>query len=170
MGEQPACDEAATHKPWQLTLAERLGSRVPRTCITSDPARARAFVESVRPGRPSSSRSATRADWRATRLVRRRSSVAFDVVRYAPVIFQEYVEAGVDVRGHRRRPPTFATAIHVSDTDYPADFRVGFDQARVDHPPWSSSSRLRRSCPPWGSRTPRSTCGGMTTASTISSK
>ena len=102
-----ARDEAAMHKPWQLTLAERLGLRVPRTCITSDPARARAFVESVRPGRAVfKSLRATRADWRATRLVRPKELGCLDVVRYAPVIFQEYVEAGVDVRGHRRRPPT----------------------------------------------------------------
>jgi glutathione synthase/RimK-type ligase-like ATP-grasp enzyme len=143
----PVRDEAATHKPWQLTLAERLGLRVPRTCITSDPARARAFVESVRPGRAVfKSLQATRADWRATRLVRAKELGRLDVVRYAPVIFQEYVEAGVDVRVTAVARRLFATAIHVSDTDYPADFRVGFDQARVEpiRLPVKLAARLRR--------------------------
>ena len=143
----PVRDEAATHKPWQLTLAERLGLRVPRTCITSDPARARAFVAAIRPGRAVfKSLQATRADWRATRLVRAKELGRLDVVRYAPVIFQEYVEAGVDVRVTAVGRRLFATAIHVSDTDYPADFRVDYDHARVEpiRLPVELAARLRR--------------------------
>ena len=80
----PVRDEAATHKPWQLVLAGRLGLRVPRTCITSDPARARAFVKGLRPGRTVfKSLQATRADWRTTRLVRAKELGRLDVVRYA---------------------------------------------------------------------------------------
>lgn len=143
----PVRDEVATHKPWQLTLAERLGLRVPRTCITSDPARARAFVAAIRPGRAVfKSLQATPADWRETRLVRSQHMRRLDVVRYAPVIFQEYVEAGVDVRVTAVGRRLFATAIHVSATDYPADFRVGYDRARVEpiRLPVKLAARLRR--------------------------
>ncbi len=143
----PVREEAATHKPWQLALAGRLGLHVPRTCITSDPARARAFVEGLRPGRAIfKSLQATRADWRTTRLVRAKELGRLDVVRYAPVIFQEYVEAGVDVRVTAVGRRLFAAAIHVSDTDYPADFRVGYDRARVEpfRLPGELAARLRR--------------------------
>lgn len=128
----PLREEAATHKAWQLALAGRLGLRVPRTCITSDPARARAFVAGVRPGQVVfKSLQATRADWRPTRLLGAKELARLDVVRHAPVIFQEYVEAGVDVRVTAVGRRLFATAIHVSDTDHPADFRVGYERARV---------------------------------------
>lgn len=128
----PLREEAATHKAWQLALAGRLGLRVPRTCITNDPARARAFVAALRPARVVfKSLQATRADWRPTRLLGARELGRLDVVRHAPVVFQEYVEAGVDVRVTAVGRRLFATAIHVSDTEYPADFRVGYDRARV---------------------------------------
>lgn len=143
----PGRDEAAAHKPWQLALAARLGLRVPRTCITSDPARARAFVERLRPRRAIfKSLQATRADWRTTRLVGARELRRLDAVRHAPVIFQEYVEAGVDVRVTAVGRRLFAAAIHVAEADDPADFRPGYDQARVEpiRLPGELSARLRR--------------------------
>jgi MvdD pre-ATP grasp domain len=143
----PLREEAAAHKPWQLTLAEGIGLRVPRTCITSDPARARAFVNGVRPGRAVfKALQATRADWRETRIVDSRHVRRLDVVRYAPVIFQEYVEPGVDVRVTAVGRRLFAAAIHVAETDYPADFRVVFDRARVERIrlPAALEARLRR--------------------------
>ncbi len=128
----PIREEAASHKAWQLALAERLGLRVPRTCITSDPARARAFVAGVRPGRVVfKALQATRADWRPTRLLGAKELGRLDVVRYAPVILQEYVEAGVDVRVTAVGRRLFNTAIQVSGTDHPADFRLGYDRALV---------------------------------------
>ncbi len=143
----PVRDEAAAHKPWQLALAGRLGLQVPRTCITSDPRRARAFVERLRPGRAVfKSLQATRADWRPTRVVGARELERLEVLRYAPVIFQEYVEAGADVRVTAVGRRLFAAAIHVADLEDPADFRPGYDRARVEplRLPGELSARLRR--------------------------
>ncbi len=144
---EPAREEAAAAKPWQLALAGRLGLRVPRTCITSDPARARAFVERLRPGRAVfKSLQATRADWRTTRLVGTKELRGLEVVRYAPVIFQEYVEPGADVRVTAVGRRLFAAAIHVADLEDPTDFRPGYDRARVEpiRLPGELSARLRR--------------------------
>jgi glutathione synthase/RimK-type ligase-like ATP-grasp enzyme len=143
----PARDEAATHKPWQLAVAQRSGLRVPRTCITSDPARARAFVERLRPGRAVfKSLQATAADWRPTRLVGARELGRLEIVRYAPVVFQEYVEPGADVRVTAVGRRLFAAAIHVAGTDHAADFRPGYDQVRVEpiRLPAELAARLRR--------------------------
>jgi hypothetical protein len=140
-------DGVATHKPWQLTLAGRLGLTVPRTCITSDPARARAFVASLRPGRAVfKSLQATPSDWRTTRLVDPRHLRRLDVVRFAPVIFQEYVEPGVDVRVTVVGRRLFATAIDPRGTGHPADFRPGYDRARVEPItlPRAIADRIRR--------------------------
>jgi glutathione synthase/RimK-type ligase-like ATP-grasp enzyme len=129
----PSRDAAATHKPWQLALAARLGLAVPRTCITSDPRRARAFVASLRPGRAVfKSLQATAKDWRTTRLVDPRHLRRLDVVRFAPVIFQEYVEPGADIRVTVVGRRMFATEIDPRGTGSPADFRPGFDRARVE--------------------------------------
>jgi hypothetical protein len=40
---QPGRDSAANHKPWQLTVAQRIGLTIPDTLMTSDPDAAREF-------------------------------------------------------------------------------------------------------------------------------
>jgi glutathione synthase/RimK-type ligase-like ATP-grasp enzyme len=55
-----------------------------------------------------------------------------DAVRIAPVIFQEYVPAEVDLRVTIVAGDVFAAAIHSADTDYPVDFRMSIGQAQVE--------------------------------------
>ncbi len=141
----PLRDEAACHKPFQLALAGRIGLAVPRTCITSDPRRARAFVSSLAPGRAVfKSLQATPADWRATRIVGRGELRRLERARFAPIIFQEYVP-GVDVRVTAVGRRLFAAAIDARDTDSPADFRPVLDRARVERTvlPGPLAARLR---------------------------
>ncbi len=87
----PDRDEAGSRKMWQLQVAARLGLRVPRTCMTNDPARAREFLHRE-PGRVIFKPfSGTPATWRETRPVREADLALIESVRYAPVIFQEAV-------------------------------------------------------------------------------
>ncbi len=142
----PAHDDAASRKPWQLTLAQHIGLPIPRTLVTNDPARARAFVRSRRAGRTVfKALSATPSDWRETRLMRGEEVARLHLVRFAPIIFQEYVE-GTDVRVTLVGKRTFAAAVHAEETDYPVDFRVVFDRARVEPEalPAAVERRLRR--------------------------
>jgi glutathione synthase/RimK-type ligase-like ATP-grasp enzyme len=122
----PLHDEAANHKPFQLATAARLGLAVPRTCITSDPGRAR-------------------ADWRETRIVGPRELRRLERARFAPIIFQEYVP-GEDVRVTAVGGRLFAAAIDARDTGHPFDFRPVLDQARVEPTvlPGPLAGRLRR--------------------------
>jgi hypothetical protein len=143
----PVNDEAATHKPWQLAVAARVGLEVPRTLITSDPRRARAFLAALQPRRAVfKALSATPADWRPTRLVGAEHLPRLDVVRFAPVIFQEYVEPGEDVRVTVVGRSLFAASIRVADGDDAVDFRPVLDGARVvpTRLPASVASALRR--------------------------
>jgi glutathione synthase/RimK-type ligase-like ATP-grasp enzyme len=129
----PVRDEVAARKALQLKVAARLGLRVPRTLITSDPDDARAFVEAEGVGRTVfKTFSCTHAIWRETRLVEEDVLSLFDSVRLAPVIFQEYVPAGADVRVTAIGRQLFAAAIHSQETDYPIDFRMSLGQARVE--------------------------------------
>jgi len=142
----PSHDEAATHKPYHLALAERLGLAVPATLVTNDPAQARAFVEARAPARLiHKALSATPDDWRETRFVGPAELAGIDAVRYAPVIFQEFVE-GVDLRVTFAGERVFAAEIDARGTSCPQDFRVDLEHARVApvELPRGVEDRLRR--------------------------
>jgi glutathione synthase/RimK-type ligase-like ATP-grasp enzyme len=127
----PEREAAAAHKPWQLALAARLGLPVPRSCVTSDPAAARAFLASLR-SRPAVVKAlqATPADWRPTRLVGPALRKDLPLLRRAPALLQEYV-AGVDVRVTAVGRSLFAAAIDARATGSPEDFRPVFDESPV---------------------------------------
>jgi glutathione synthase/RimK-type ligase-like ATP-grasp enzyme len=127
----PLNDEKAAQKVYQLKLAQQLGLRIPRTAVTNDPAAARAFIarEGDR-GTIYKAFSATRQAWRETRLLRREEIELLDSVRHAPVIFQEYIEAEVDLRITVVGGKIFPAAIFSQDTEYKMDFRMHIDSAR----------------------------------------
>ncbi|MGH2429349.1 MAG: MvdC/MvdD family ATP grasp protein [Candidatus Limnocylindria bacterium] len=128
----PHHDEVAARKAYQLRVAAEVGLRIPRTLITSDPDRARAFIEAEGVGRTVfKTFSATHAIWRETRLVHSEELASLDAVRVAPVIFQEFVPADVDLRVTMVGERVFPAAIHSRGTDYEVDFRMSLGQART---------------------------------------
>ena len=67
-------------------------------------------------------------------------------MKYAPVIFQEYVDAVYDLRITLVGDEIFAAAIHSQQTSYPTDFRMDMSNAKiaaVDLPP-NVQERLRQ--------------------------
>jgi len=128
----PGRDELAGRKAWQLRVAAETGLTVPRTLITSDPDRARSFIETQGLGRTIfKTFSATHQVWRETRLVREEELSMLAAVRMAPVIFQEYIEAEADLRVTIVGDRIFPAAIDARATDYPVDFRMALGQART---------------------------------------
>jgi glutathione synthase/RimK-type ligase-like ATP-grasp enzyme len=129
----PVRDEVAARKALQLRVAAEVGLRVPRTLVTSDPEQARAFIE-ARDGSGTIFKtfSCTHEIWRETRLVGEGELPLLEAVRLAPVIFQEYVPADVDLRVTIVGRRLFAAAIHSQTTDYPVDFRMSLGQAEVE--------------------------------------
>jgi hypothetical protein len=129
----PMLDERASRKLLQLREASRLGLRIPRTLVTSDPVDARQFVDRLGVGNVIYKIfSATPQVWRETRLVRAADLADLDSLRLAPVIFQEYIPARADIRvtvvGRRFYP----MAIHTRGTSYEVDFRVSLGEARTE--------------------------------------
>ena len=95
----PKRDEVAARKVFQLKVAREVGLEIPLTLVTNDPSRARSFIESLGAERVVyKAFSATQTEWRETRLLTSQEMELPDNVRYAPVIFQEYIEAAVDLR------------------------------------------------------------------------
>jgi len=128
----PRVIERTMMKTWQLPVASSLGLRIPRTMVTSDPARAREFVESVGVGRViCKAFSASTEAWRETRLVGHAELDQLGQVAVAPVIFQELVPAVVDLRVTVVGDEVFAAEISSQETPYPLDFRLHLDRVPI---------------------------------------
>jgi glutathione synthase/RimK-type ligase-like ATP-grasp enzyme len=128
----PTKDDEAARKPYQLKLARALGLETPATLITSDPAAARAFVAQHGPGGVIyKSFLATLDAWRETRQLRAEEVALLDDVAYAPVIFQEFVPADLDLRITFMGDNCFPSAIDTRHTDYHVDYRMRMDQGQV---------------------------------------
>ena len=142
----PDRDEAASRKMWQLRVASELGLRVPRTCMTNDPARALGFIESEPGSVVFKSFSASEVTWRETRLVRDEHRELFDRVRLAPVIFQECIPGGFDIRVTIVGDQVFSAEIRSGESSYDLDFRVDTENAPIEvHPlPEPVEGRLMR--------------------------
>lgn len=124
-------DEIAHHKPYQWAIAHEVGLRMPKTLVTNRPEAACRFVEEMGVGRTIfKAFLATQEAWRETRIVEREDLDRLDLVRYAPVIFQEYVE-GVDLRITVVGSKVFAAEIDARKTRYPFDMRMVVGEAEV---------------------------------------
>ncbi len=127
----PTADEVALRKIRQLQVARRLGLSIPETLVTNDPAAARDFIQAHEPGHVirKAFRNIPQAP-RETLVVRPEDLALLDSVRYAPVIFQRFVPAEMDLRVTVVEDEIFAAAIH-SQPEYHADYRLGLGSARV---------------------------------------
>ncbi|WP_143060305.1 MvdC/MvdD family ATP grasp protein [Streptomyces sp. TLI_105] len=127
----PALDAVAHHKPYQWQVARRMGLSLPRTLVTNQAEKARRFIREIGVGRTVFKAFVASADaWRETRLVRAEDLTVLETVRYAPVIFQEYVP-GKDLRVTVVGDRVFAAEIDATQTGYPVDMRMVVGEARV---------------------------------------
>ncbi len=129
----PARDEAAARKVWQLDVARACGLQVPRTLVTNDPTRARAFAEAQGVERTIYKAFQGSEDaWRETRLLKPGELDRIDLVRHAPVIFQAFVPADADLRVTIVGDRIFPAAIRSRADAYPIDFRMDMGGARIE--------------------------------------
>ncbi len=125
----PAADEAGQRKVRQLQLARRVGLSVPDTLITNDPSSARAFaVEHLERGVIRKALRNIAEAPRSTALVRAEDLARIGDVRYAPVTFQQFVPADLDLRVIVVEDEIFAAAIR-SKPEYRTDYRPGIGSA-----------------------------------------
>nr|WP_147273294.1 alpha-L-glutamate ligase [Paracoccus lutimaris] len=127
----PHADERALKKVYQHRLAGRVGLRIPETLVTNGPDEARAFVEAH--ARTGVIRKAFRnipQAPRATLKVGPEELRQIDAVRFAPVIFQEYIPLALDLRVTVIDGEIFTTAFR-STREYEVDYRGGIGSAEV---------------------------------------
>ena len=127
----PLADEAALRKVHQLRIARRVGLAIPETLVTNSPDEAREFVGRHGPGRVirKAFRNIAEAP-RETALVGERELGMLDGVRFAPVIFQAFVPARLDLRVTVVGREIFAASI-ASDAAHRVDYRPGLATADV---------------------------------------
>ncbi|THF87877.1 alpha-L-glutamate ligase [Deinococcus sp. KSM4-11] len=124
-------DAAAHHKPLQWSVARQVGLTLPRTLVTTRPDDARAFIQDLGVGKVVfKAFIAILEAWRETRLVERQDLDQLDSVRFAPVIFQEYVP-GVDLRIIAVGDRLYTAELDAQDTSYPVDMRMVIGEAKV---------------------------------------
>jgi glutathione synthase/RimK-type ligase-like ATP-grasp enzyme len=126
-----AADDAAHQKPYQWTVATGMGMRVPRTLVTNRPESARRFIDEIGVGKTVfKAFLASQEAWRETRLIEQADVDRLDSVRFAPVVFQEFV-AGIDLRITVVGDKIFAAQIDARNTPYPVDMRMVVGEADV---------------------------------------
>ena len=126
-------DEAAHRKVYQLQVAQDVGLTIPETLITNHVEDATQFISQFPQEKVIyKAFSATQQHWRETRLLREDGLRQLENVRYAPVIFQEYIDAVYDIRITVIGNDIFAAAIYSQDTSYKVDFRMEMDRAKME--------------------------------------
>jgi glutathione synthase/RimK-type ligase-like ATP-grasp enzyme len=129
----PMYDQAAHHKPYQLRVAQNVGLEIPETLVTNDPEEARRFIAHTQhKGTVYKAFLCSDKVWRETRIVRAAEHELLHNVRYAPVIFQEYVDAVYDLRVTVVGDRVFAAAIRSQSTSYPVDYRMDLRNAAIE--------------------------------------
>lgn len=126
----PDADERASRKLLQLEVARRAGLRIPQTLVTTDPVAARSFVGKQAGGAIYKAFSATEATWRETRLVDADAAEKLESVRFAPVIFQEYIPAVADLRVTAVGGRLFPAAIRTAER-HRFDFRMAMEDMDI---------------------------------------
>ncbi|WP_202919722.1 hypothetical protein [Streptomyces adustus] len=120
-----AVDLPVLNPPWReatnaakllhaVTLAPVGGWRIPRSCLTNDPATARAFVRSCPRGTVVKGAGAAKT-W-AT-LFGSEHELLLPRLRHSPALFQERI-TGPDVRVHVVADRAFAESVHSPNVDY----------------------------------------------------
>jgi glutathione synthase/RimK-type ligase-like ATP-grasp enzyme len=128
----PAADDVAQRKIRQLQLARQVGLSIPETLVTNDPSVARDFIRLHGPEHliRKAFRNIPEAP-RHTHRLREEDLELIDSVRYAPVTFQKFVPAELDLRVTVVDGEVFAASIK-SSADYETDYRAGLGSAKVE--------------------------------------
>lgn len=136
---EPAAQRRASRKLYQLKLALAAGLSVPATLVTNDPQRARDFVRST-PDCVFKRISTAPGLGTKTQTVTGNTLNRLESIRSCPVVFQEYIRPGYDVRVTWIGKDVFPMRIETSESAFPEDSRLDYT---VPHEPFELPPRVR---------------------------
>lgn len=123
----PSRDAVASHKPYQLAVAQEIGLEIPPTLMANSVEEARAFWGAHAGDVIYKQFIALPDSWRETRRLNSQDEAVADSVAYAPVIFQRHVAAVADLRVTAIGGNFYAAAADVRQAEYPDDVRMNVD-------------------------------------------
>lgn len=129
----PNKQSTAAHKLYQLEIAQGVGFNIPRTMVTSDPSTATQFIEEV--GEVIGKSLATLFKAPATKTVplTRKHRETIELLRYAPVIFQEHVKVDRDIRVIVIGSICYCGEVETAKGNDPVDWRSDFNNPWKQH-------------------------------------
>jgi glutathione synthase/RimK-type ligase-like ATP-grasp enzyme len=130
---EPARDAVASHKAYQLALAQEIGLAIPPTLMTNDVEGAKAFWRRYEGEVIYKQFFALPEAWRETRRLRPEDEAEAASIAYSPLIFQKHVPAVADLRVIAVAGEWFAAAADVRDAEYPQDVRMNLSAKYEPH-------------------------------------
>ncbi len=139
-----ATELAARRKPYQLVMAARLKLDVPVTCVTNNPADAAAFDTGCPEGTIYKVLTGTSFQFTETRAMGEAERKTFDLLRLAPVIFQQRIDGSPDVRVTIVDDRVFAAELVPRHPEAQLDWRLDMTVEAQPHDlPGDLAQRLR---------------------------
>lgn len=140
----PTTEARAVHKPFQLLQASTVGLETPKTIMSNNPISIRDFWKSLGGKCVYKAFAAPPWTFTETRPLMLEDLQHLDKVRHAPIIVQERIEKGRDVRVNIFGDEVFAAQVttHIADADL--DWRVDLTAKWEPHDlPETISTKLR---------------------------
>jgi len=139
-----AAELAARRKPYQLVMAARMKLDVPATCVTNDPADATTFNNDLPDGTIYKALTGTSFQFTETRAMGEAERKTFDLLRLAPVIFQQRIDGRPDVRVTIVDDEVFAAQLNPKHPEAQLDWRLDMTVEAQPHDlPRDVTDRLR---------------------------
>lgn len=129
----PFAEAVAQRKPYQLSVARRVGLEIPKTLISNNAESVRGFWRSL--GGNCIYKPLTAPSWTftETRILMEADLAHLDRLRHAPIIVQEKIEKGVDVRVNVFGDAVCACEVKTSVPQAELDWRVDMTAQWYDH-------------------------------------
>jgi hypothetical protein len=131
----PTAQTDAARKPIQLLIAKHLGLAIPLTLMSNSPNEIRSFWESLSGNCIYKAFTPPTDELAETRLLTERDLHYLDQVRHAPIIVQERIEKGCDVRvnvfGERVFAASVATHIPQAELDWRLDMLAAWSEHKL---------------------------------------
>jgi glutathione synthase/RimK-type ligase-like ATP-grasp enzyme len=138
----PLRDQAASHKPWQLTVAQEVGLEIPETLMTNNPEEARQFWAACEGDAIYKQFLALPDSWSETRRVGTQEEALAESIRLCPVIFQRRIAAVADLRVTIIGDEVFAASVSIDELEYDTDVRLNLSARYIQHALPDGVSRL----------------------------
>ena len=120
----PFLEAVAARKPYQLSVARKVGLQIPKTLISNNPDSVRAFWREQSGACIYKGLTAPNWTFTETRILTEDDLAHLERLRHAPMIVQEKIEKGVDVRVNVFGDAVFAVEITTTIAEADLDWRI----------------------------------------------